>query len=142
MFKYRFWYSEKQRAVQEEYDDGPVFVVLQNGTLLEYTEMRSHEGKDKPNWSDARLVYASDTCPQIARAISDKGTDEFDRLWGDMGELDEPDDMLAGFEAYDREAQEAWDEWMDNRPGPQESSEPNYDELEEDLVETYLGHRP
>lgn len=131
MFKYRFYYSEQQKRVMGYIGhDGKSFIVLSTGMEVEYTEMCSFPDS-KCNWEDARLVYASDTEPQIRHEWGEQEKEEWEllmkesldydtELWEDLGELDEPDDDKAAFEAYEYEAQEAWDEWMDNRPSPEE----------------------
>lgn len=136
MFKYRFYYSEQQKRVMANIgQDGKSFVVLSTGMEVEYTEMCSSPDS-KCNWEDARLIYASDTEPQISHEWGEQEKEEWELLfreaedyyslsddeeidWEDLPDLDEPDDMLAGFEAYEHEADVAWDEWMDNRPGPE-----------------------
>lgn len=149
MFKYHFYYSERQKRVMASLGhDGKSFIVLSTGMEVEYTQMCSFPDS-KCNWEDARLVYASDTKPEITHVWGEAEKEEWNELckeyesameeafgpaemWDD---LDEPDDTAA-FEAYEREANEAWNEWMDNRPFPDiDNLTPDMDE---DIPEEHL----
>lgn len=107
MFKYRLYYSERQKCVMENIGhDGKSFIVLSTGMEVEYTEMCSSPDS-KCNWEDARLVYASDTEPQIRHEWGEQEKEEWERLfreaedyynlpddeeidWEELPDLDEP----------------------------------------------------
>lgn len=147
MFTNRFYYSEQQKAAQLACGhDGHCFVVLSTGKEVEYTEWCSSPNS-KCNWDDARLVYASDVVPQIHHIMGPEEKEDWDRLmqesldydteiWEDLGELDEPNDDSAAFEAYEQEAQEAWDKYMDNRPWP--DIDDLTPDMDEDIPEEHL----
>lgn len=121
MLKYRFYYSEEQKRVMAGIGhDGKNFIILSTGMEVEYTEMCSSPNS-KCNWEDARLVYASDTEPQIRHIWGDAEKEDWDELckeynsaleeaFGPAEMWDDLDDPLEE-EAYNRAADEAYEQF-------------------------------
>lgn len=121
MFKYRFYYSEKQKRVMAGLGhDGKSFIVLSTGMEVEYTQMCSFPDS-KCNWEDARLVYASDTEPEITHVWGEAEKEEWGELckefdsameeaFGPAEMWDDLDDPLEE-EAYNRAADEAYEQF-------------------------------
>lgn len=121
MFKYRFYYSERQKRVMASLGhDGKSLVVLSTGMEVEYTQMCSFPDS-KCNWEDARLVYASDTEPKITHVWGETEKEEWDELckeynsameeaFGPAETWDDLDDPLEE-EAYNRAADEAYEQF-------------------------------
>lgn len=121
MFKYRFYYSERQKRVMASLGhDGKSFIVLSTSMEVEYTQMCSFPDS-KCNWEDARLVYASDTKPEITHVWGDAEKEEWDELckeydsameeaFGPAEMWDDLDDPLEE-EAYNRAADEAYEQF-------------------------------
>lgn len=107
MFKYRFYYSEQQKAVSVAIgSDGRSYIILSTGMEIEYTELCTSPNS-KCNWDDARLVYASDTMPQVRHEWGEQEKEEWEMLfreaedyytppddeeidWEELPDLDEP----------------------------------------------------
>ena len=121
MFKYRFYYSERQKRVMASLGyDGKNLVVLSTGMEVEYTQKCSFPDS-KCNWEDACLVYASDTEPKITHVWGEAEKEKWNELckecdsameeaFGPAEMWDDLDDPLEE-EAYNRAADEAYEQF-------------------------------
>jgi len=62
MSKYKLWFSQKQKRVDQEDPSpkGQIFGLLENGKVIEYTEAISIDSDQRPIWDDAVLLGVGD----------------------------------------------------------------------------------